>query len=197
MTRRRSRGGPARGRRRSSRPSRVLGPARGRPAASPRAAHPTPPLSTGFVVYVEQVLVPALRPGDVMVTGQPAGAQAAEGRGGDRGAGAPCCTCRRTARTSTRSSRGSRSSSLGVRHRTTQARIVERMLASRTVSRLRGCTSRVGRRRIVVRSTRRRGERRSVAWAAEVRRASGPSRGRRGPPTRRRSRRQPWARGAG
>ena len=56
-----------------------------------------------FVAYVEQVLVPALRPGDVVVMDNLASHKAAGVRGRSRRPGAGCCTCRRTARTSTRS----------------------------------------------------------------------------------------------
>ena len=61
-----------------------------------------------FEAYVDQVLVPELRPGDIVIMDNPVEPQAHLGARADRGGGAqPCASCRPTAPTSIRSKRRS------------------------------------------------------------------------------------------
>jgi transposase len=63
-----------------------------------------------FVAYVEQQLVPSLRPGDIVVMDNRSSHKRARVRAAIEGPGARCATCRRTVRTATRSNGPSASS---------------------------------------------------------------------------------------
>ena len=72
---------------------------------------PVPPISQAFQTYVDEVLVPELRPGDVVIFEQPQSPPRSARGGVDQAPQVPAsCPCRRTVRTTTRSRSCGRSS---------------------------------------------------------------------------------------